>query len=172
MEEMLKDRSGGVIKTDLVTILKQDKEMLETYYANDITAHHIRIAFDVADKTIPIQANPEQLNKALMSVYANAIYALVKKTQRTAFEPELTTKVTTSDDTTTIVIRDNGIGIEDTIINKIFDPFFTTKTTGEAAGVGLYLTHEVIQNYRGDISVKSTKDEFCEFTITLPAIKI
>ena len=172
MEEMLKDRSGGVIKTDLVTILKQDKEMLETYYANDITAHHIRIAFDVADKTIPIQANPEQLNKALMSVYANAIYALVKKTQRTAFEPELTTKVTTSDDTTTIVIRDNGIGIEDTIIKKIFDPFFTTKTTGEAAGVGLYLTHEVIQNYRGDISVKSTKDEFCEFTITLPAIKI
>jgi signal transduction histidine kinase len=70
------------------------------------------------------------------------------------------------------VIRDNGIGIEDTIIKKIFDPFFTTKTTGEAAGVGLYLTHEVIQNYRGDISVKSTKDEFCEFTITLPAIKI
>ena len=74
-------------------------------------------------------------------------------------------------DTTTIVIRDNGIDIEDTIINKIFDPFFTTKTTGEAAGVGLYLTHEVIQNYRGDITVKSVKDEFCEFTITLPAIK-
>ena len=171
MEEMLKDRSGGVIETDLVTILKQDKEMLETYYADDIAAHHIRIDFDVAEKEIPVQANPEQLNKALMSVYANAVYALVKKAQRTAFEPALTTKVTTTDDTITIVIRDNGIGIEDTIINKIFDPFFTTKTTGEAAGVGLYLTHEVIQNYRGDITVKSVKDEFCEFTITLPAIK-
>ena len=171
MEEMLKDRSGGVIETDLVAILKQDKEMLETYYANDIAAHHIRINFSVAEKEIPVQANPEQLNKALMSVYANAIYALVKKGQRSAFEPELTTKVTTTEDTITIVIRDNGIGIEDTIINKIFDPFFTTKTTGEAAGVGLYLTHEVIQNYRGDISVKSVKDEFCEFTITLPAIK-
>ena len=171
MEEMLKDRSGGVIKTDLVAILKQDKEMIETYYAKDIAEQHIRITFDVPAQEIPIQANPDQLNKSLMSVYGNAIYALVKKNQRKAYEPELTTKVTTSDQTITIVIRDNGIGIEDTIINKIFDPFFTTKTTGEASGVGLYLTHEVIQNYGGDISVKSVKDEFCEFTITLPAIK-
>ena len=171
MEEMLKDRSGGIISTDLVVILRQDKEMLETYYANDIAEHHIQISFEVADKEIPIQANPEQLNKSLMSVYANAIYALVKKAQRTAYEPELTTKVTVAGQTITLVIRDNGIGIEDTIINKIFDPFFTTKTTGEAAGVGLYLTHEVIQNYGGNISVKSVKDEFCEFTITLPTIK-
>ncbi len=168
MEEMLKDRSGGVVRTDLVAILKQDKEMIETYYAKDIAEHHIRVAFDVPAQAIPIQANPEQLSKSLMSVYANAIYALAKKNQRKAYEPELTTKVTTTDQLITIVIRDNGIGIEDTIINKIFDPFFTTKTTGEASGVGLYLTHEVIQNYGGDISVKSVKDEFCEFTITLP----
>jgi signal transduction histidine kinase/ligand-binding sensor domain-containing protein len=170
MEEMLKDRSGGIIKTDLVTILKQDKEMLETYYAKDIAEHHIRVSFEVPDKEIPLLANPEQLNKSLMSLYANAIYALVKKAQRMAFEPKLTTKVITADQTIAIIIHDNGIGIEETIINKIFDPFFTTKTTGEAAGVGLYLTHEVIQNYNGDISVKSVKDEFCEFTITLPAI--
>ena len=168
MEEMLKDRSGGVVKTDLVTILRQDKKMIDTYYAKEIAEHHISVSFDVADKEIPLQANPEQLNKSLMSVYANSIYALVKKAQRQAYEPQLTTKVTTSGQTVTIVIRDNGIGIEETIINKIFDPFFTTKTTGEASGVGLYLTHEVIQNYGGDISVKSVKDEFCEVMISLP----
>ena len=106
-----------------------------------------------------------------ITLLSTEINALVKKAQRTAYEPELTTKVTVAGQTITLVIRDNGIGIEDTIINKIFDPFFTTKTTGEAAGVGLYLTHEVIQNYGGNISVKSVKDEFCEFTITLPTIK-
>jgi signal transduction histidine kinase len=70
-----------------------------------------------------------------------------------------------------IKILDNGIGIEEKIINKIFDPFFTTKTTGEASGVGLYLSREIIQNYGGDITVRSVKNEYTEFTILLPIIK-
>ena len=72
------------------------------------------------------------------------------------------------DNAVKISIRDNGIGIEDTITNKIFDPFFTTKTTGEAAGVGLYLSREIVQNHGGDISVQSVKNEYTEFIITLP----
>ena len=65
-------------------------------------------------------------------------------------------------------VHDNGTGIEEKSIGKIFDPFFTTKTTEEAAGVGLYLSREIIQNHGGDISVVSVKEEFTEFTITLP----
>ena len=170
MEEMLKDRSGGIIKTELTFILKQNKEMMEKYYAQEIADHHIRLVFDIPEEEVPIQANPEQLSKTFMSVFANSIYAIVKKAQRTAYEPELSAKVTLAAKTITIVIRDNGIGIEETIINKIFDPFFTTKPTGEASGVGLYLAHEVIQNYGGDIRVNSVKDEYCELTITLPAL--
>ena len=170
MEEMLKDRSGGVIETELTFILKQNKEMLEKYYSQEMADHHIRLVFDIPDTPVPIEANPEQLSKTFMSIFANSIYAMVKKAQRTTYEPELSTKVTTDGKNITIVIRDNGIGIEETIINKIFDPFFTTKPTGEASGVGLYLAHEVIQNYGGDIRVDSVKDEFCEFTITLPAL--
>ena len=71
-----------------------------------------------------------------------------------------------------IKIHDNGIGIEDTIIDKVFDPFFTTKTTGEAAGVGLYLSREIVQNHGGDITIQSVKNEYCEVTLTLPALKI
>jgi signal transduction histidine kinase len=170
MEEMLKDRSGGIIETDLTFILKQNKEMMEKYYAQEMTNHHIRLTFDTPTHELPIQANPEQLSKTFMSIFANSIYAIVKKAQRTAYEPELSTRVTTNGKIITIEIRDNGIGIEETIINKIFDPFFTTKPTGEASGVGLYLAHEVIQNYGGDIRVNSVKDEFSEFTITLPAL--
>jgi signal transduction histidine kinase len=70
----------------------------------------------------------------------------------------------------TLTIEDNGIGIEQGIIHKIFDPFFTTKTTGEASGVGLYLSHEILQNHGGDISVQSEKDRFTIFTITLPIL--
>ena len=105
-----------------------------------------------------------------MSLLSNAIYAVVKKAKREKFVPEVRLTVEKEDRHVRFLLRDNGIGIEETIINKIFDPFFTTKPTGEASGVGLYLAHEVIQNYGGDIRVDSVKDEFCEFTITLPAL--
>ena len=86
-------------------------------------------------------------------------------------QPELSLIVRHTGEQLTLTVRDNGIGMESTIINKIFDPFFTTKTTGEASGVGLYLTREIIQNHGGDIQVKSKKDEYSEFTITLPTLK-
>jgi signal transduction histidine kinase len=170
MEEMLKDRTGGVVDTEITAILKQDKEMVEKYYAKEIAEHNIVLDFQIPAQDIVIKANPEQLSKSFMSFFVNSIYALIKKAQRTSYTPTLSAKINSDGKTINIVIHDNGIGIEETIINKVFDPFFTTKPTGEASGVGLYLSNEIIQNYGGEISVKSTKDEFCEFTITLPAI--
>ena len=103
-----------------------------------------------------------------MCLLGNSVYAIVKKAQKMSFSPELSLHATQSLNSAKVIIRDNGIGIEDTIINKIFDPFFTTKTTGEASGVGLYLSREILQNHGGDISVKSVKDEFTEFTFIIP----
>ena len=108
------------------------------------------------------------LSKTLMSMLGNAVYAIVKKALRETFEPTITLRVTQNEQAVIITIRDNGVGIEETIIDKIFDPFFTTKTTGEASGVGLYLSREIIQNHGGDITVTSEKDKYTEFIITLP----
>ena len=168
MEEMLKDRSGGCVSMDLTSLLMQNKEMLEKYYAQEIATHHIKIDFDVPSQKLLINANPEMLSKTMMSILGNAVYAVVKKASRTAYEPVISLKVTAQPQVITIAIRDNGIGIESTIIDKIFDPFFTTKTTGEASGVGLYLSREIIQNHNGDIKVESKKDEYTELIITLP----
>ena len=168
MEEMLKDRSGGRVSMNLTSLLQQDKEMLEKYYAQEIAAHHIKIAFDIPNQELTINANPEMLSKTFMSMLGNAVYAISKKASRTAFEPVISLKVEQQSNAITIAIRDNGIGIESTIIDKVFDPFFTTKPTGEASGVGLYLSREIIQNHDGDITVESVKDEYTEFIITLP----
>ena len=168
MEEMLKDRSGGVVTTDLRNILRQDEEMFATYYAKQISEHHIRILFDYPADPVYVNVNPEQLSKVLMSLLGNSVYAVVKKALRTEYQPEIALKAVVDDSQVTMTVYDTGIGIEEKILSKIFDPFFTTKTTGEAAGIGLYLSHDIIQNYGGDISARSVKDEFTEFTITLP----
>lgn len=171
MEEILKDRSGGIIMMDLIGVVRQDEEMLQAYFKEDIAQYGIKITFDCPEGPLPIDGNPDQLSKTIMSLLGNAVYAIKKKAQRaqnTQYTPEITLRLTTDRKQVLISIRDNGIGIEDTILNKIFDPFFTTKTTGEASGVGLYLSREIIQNLGGDISVKSVKDEYSEFTFNIP----
>ena len=170
MEEMLKDRSGGIVPMNLATVIHQNEQMVLEYFKNEIDQHHIKTVFDYPE-TIQINGNAEQLSKTIMCMLGNSVYAIVKKAQKTSFSPELSLHATLSGNSAKVVIHDNGIGIEETIINKIFDPFFTTKTTGEASGVGLYLSREIIQNHGGDISVKSVKDEYTEFTIIIPLKK-
>ena len=145
--------------------------MLIKYYAAEIKDNNIAIDFSLPEGSLMIHGNPDLLSKTFMSMLGNGIYAIVKKAQRGKYDACLKLSVTSDDDKYIIVIRDNGIGIEDTIIDKIFDPFFTTKTTGEAAGVGLYLSRDIIQNHSGEITVKSVKNEYSEFTIVIPALK-
>ena len=170
MEEMLKDRTGGMVEMDLTSVLKQDEEMVGKYYAEEIAQYHIATKFNYPESGAMVKGNPDQLSKTFMSMIGNAIYAIVKKAQRKPYEAVLSLDATVADGMVSIVIRDNGIGIEEKILDKVFDPFFTTKTTGEASGIGLYLSHDVIQNYGGNITVESVKDEYTKFTITLPAI--
>ncbi len=171
MEEMLKDRTGGIVPMDLATVLRQDCDMLRKYYEADIKTYGIDVRTDIPQGEIRIKGNADQLSKSMMSLLGNAVYAVVKKAQRSQYKPEVAFSASVGAEWVTVKVRDNGIGIEPTIIDKVFDPFFTTKTTGEASGVGLYLCREIIQNYGGDIKVESVKDERTEFTITLPLIK-
>ena len=153
---------------DLTAVIRQDEEMLQAYYKKEIDKHHIQTVFDLPEAHLQINGNPEQLSKTIMSLLGNAVYAVVKKAANTSYQPKITLQSKAAGDAVKITVHDNGIGIEDTIINKIFDPFFTTKTTSEAAGVGLYLSREIVQNHGGDISVQSVKNKYTEFTITLP----
>lgn len=171
MEEMLKDRTGGIVKTNLIHIIQQNEEMVGNYYANDISQHQIQTVFDYPSEPVFVMANPELISKVFMSLIGNSLYAVVKKLNQTSFQPVVSLQVQTDKDNITITIHDNGTGIEEQNLEKVFDPFFTTKTTGEASGIGLYLSHDIIQNLGGHISVNSVKDEFTDFTITLPTIK-
>ena len=171
MEELLKNRTGGYTDMDLLPVLQQSEQMLNTIFAKEKEQYHLNTVFTLPAEPMPLHGNPTLLSQTVMGLLENSVYAVVKKAQKASFLPEITLSATSTDTHYIVKVHDNGTGIEEKSIGKIFDPFFTTKTTEEAAGVGLYLCREIIQNHGGDISVASVKEKFTEFTITLPKNK-
>lgn len=66
-----------------------------------------------------------------------------------------------------INVEDNGVGIEEEKLLKIFEPNFTTKSSG--MGLGLTMVRKMIEDYGGEISVKSEVDKGTIFSIVLPS---
>ena len=172
MEEVLRDRTGGYGDITLLPVLQQVEKQFARHHAQEQEQYGIRPVFDLPADPMPLYGNPDMLCKSVTNLLDNAVYAVVKKIQKDPqFVPEISLAVSIAEGKYSLKVRDNGTGIEEKNLGQIYDPFFTTKTTGEAAGVGLYLTREIIQNHGGDISVASVQDEYTEFTITLPMHK-
>ena len=60
--------------------------------------------------------------------------------------------------TYTIIIIDNGDGMDDEMLSKVFDPFFTTRTTRKV-GLGLPLLKQNAERTGGHLIVKSKPRE-------------
>jgi signal transduction histidine kinase len=75
-------------------------------------------------------------------------------------------KLAFTQDSATVVIKDNGAGILEKDREKIFDPFFTTKSGG--TGLGLSIVHQIIKEHHGDIDIVDT-GEGARVVIKLPS---
>ncbi|MDL2256274.1 sensor histidine kinase [Parabacteroides sp. OttesenSCG-928-K15] len=168
MEELLKDHKSNFTQADISNLCKVNLDVVAKLFEKEVAEKSIEIDFQGLGLAIMIDMNIEQMSKALLNIYKNALYALLKKAEKEEYAPRLSVKVRREGYSIVIYVSDNGIGIEENNLHRIFEPFFTTKPTAEAAGTGLYLSREVFLNHRGTIEVKSEKGKYTEFIITVP----
>jgi signal transduction histidine kinase len=107
-----------------------------------------------------VECHPNRINQVFMNLLVNAAQAIPDNG---------TITITTSreNDSVTIVIADDGVGIADENISKVFDPGFTTKGVGIGTGLGLSICYKIVQEHRGRIDVESGKNG-TTFTLVLP----
>jgi len=67
-----------------------------------------------------------------------------------------------------IVVADNGKGIDVAIQERLFEPFYTTRTDG--TGLGLAIVRGVVEAHRGSVQVKSAPGCGSEFILRLPKL--
>jgi signal transduction histidine kinase len=112
----------------------------------------------------------EQLKQVFMNLILNAIQAM-----RDGGSLVIATRLTTIDDGNSsspcvqVEIRDTGIGIPEENLEHIFDPFFTNKDGG--SGLGLSISHQIIEEHGGRILVRSRVKEGTSFFVNLPLEK-
>jgi PAS domain S-box-containing protein len=66
-----------------------------------------------------------------------------------------------------VSFADSGSGITPDALPHIFDPFYTTKSQG--LGLGLYITHQIVEDHGGRIDVESERGQGTRFSVWLPA---
>ncbi len=110
----------------------------------------------------PVITGIEALRQVIMNLAGNAVQAIGKNSGIIKVISSL------SHDSVYIEISDTGPGINPENLDKIFEPFFTTKEVGEGTGLGLSVSHSLIRQLGGDISVKNCPDGGACFALMIP----
>jgi len=150
-EESQNIELDSVIKTAILWTQKSHKTLLEIEY-ND-------------SKNLNVNANPGKLHQLFVNLMQNAIHAL-----KSIENPVLLIKSTVDNNKVKIDFIDNGVGIEQSKLDKIFDPFFSTRKTGEGMGLGLYICYNIAKEFGGSLSAKINSGKGMTFTVLLPLI--
>jgi len=132
------------------------KEVL-ILFSNQLSKKRISLVKDIENTWV--FADKSQIKQVLVNIILNSIEAVEE-------DGEIRITVANRNTKAIIEIEDNGCGISEEYMDKIFQPFFTLKPQG--TGIGLAVTHKLIEENKGNISIDSKKNHGTKVCISLP----
>jgi two-component system cell cycle sensor histidine kinase/response regulator CckA len=109
---------------------------------------------------LPIVGNAAELCEVVVNLILNGLDAM----------PEggtLSVSTGLEGDRVWVEVGDTGVGIESSAQHRLFDPFFSTKGR-QGLGLGLSVSHGIVERHAGEISVESAPNSGSRFTVWLP----
>ncbi|MXR30302.1 response regulator [Pseudomonas sp. PICF6] len=136
----------------------------------------IRLDMELDDQLWIAEADPNQLESALLNLVLNARDAmpdggqLVVKTLNQHLDADFTQAYTNLEpgDYVVLSVQDSGCGMPEAVINRAFDPFFTTKPIGQGTGLGLSMIYGFSKQSRGHVTIDSEVGKGTTLSLYLP----
>lgn len=165
------DRASHII-TDFLTFAKpQLDELTDLNISNELmqiegiilplaTLHGGEVVLNIPQE-LYIRGNSSKLKQAFINIIKNSIEAFREDGQIHISAYEENNEIF-------IHIKDNGEGIDPSLLSKLGEPYFSTKTKG--TGLGLMVTFRIIEVMKGTIEFKSQKNIGTEVIIRFPAV--
>jgi len=113
---------------------------------------------------LPIWGDPIKLPWVITNLVGNAL-------RYTPAGGRITIELSQEGSTARVVVSDTGCGIEGQALERIFEPYAQAAATpGQAgsAGLGLYITKEIVEAHNGRIFVESAVGAGTTFTVEIP----
>jgi CheY-like chemotaxis protein/two-component sensor histidine kinase len=139
----------------------------------------IEINSFIDDECGLIEGDPTQIHQVIMNLCTNAFHALQDtggkievslKEANLGYDQSMLRAGMDVGRHLELVVKDNGHGMTQQVIERIFEPYFTTKEQGKGTGLGLSVTHGIIKSHGGDITVESQPGKGATFRVLLPVI--
>jgi signal transduction histidine kinase/CheY-like chemotaxis protein len=126
----------------------------------------VRVLEDYAADAPLIDGDRHQLEQVFTHLISNAAHAM------RGMGGTLTLRVKTGSDGRSAVaqVSDSGPGIAPEHLEHVFEPFFTTKRQDEpGTGLGLSVSHSIVERHLGSLTLHSALGEGCTCTLRFPA---
>lgn len=133
-----------------------------------------QVNIQLSENNLYILGNKSALTGAIQNLLHNALQAI---STYKVIEPQINIQVYSQANHLYLSFKDNGPGIDSSIIDKIFQPFYTSSSKG--TGLGLAVVKSVVGAHQGEVSLlnnnnkKSThgKRSGAHFVIKLPLLE-
>ena len=170
------NRMTAIMKSLLqfVTRKETEKQKLDVNLLLEDLMNFLRIQFrkqgiriqKELDRGVPrLLVNKTEMEEIFLNIFMNCVHAMPDGGILT-----IKTSIVNIDgwDYNSIEIQDTGFGIHAENLARIFEPFYTSREVGKGTGLGLYITHNLVQKYRGRINIESSPDEGTTVRILFP----
>ena len=163
----------------------QPNALIEEYFASPefkaLRQRFPKVSFrtDLDEALLNVYASPVHLSKSLMNLISNAAEAhlvpgeVSVTTRNRSVDQALDAYETIPPgDYITIQVRDTGVGIDPSELDRIFEPFFTKKRMGNSGtGLGLSVVWGTMKDCGGYIDVSSREGKGTTITLYLPVTR-
>jgi PAS domain S-box-containing protein len=179
---------------DYIRLIGEKARQLD-HFISDVLSHSKNLKMEVAVERVNIHeiiskafselsylAGAQEINKTITvsgsdlfsdqwrlgEIFRNLISNAIKYRKLEYPQAEVLVQVHVTESACEILVKDNGIGIEENLLPRVFEMFFRATDRSDGSGLGLYIVKNAVDRLGGTMDVRSDAGKGTRFSIVIP----